>query len=797
MTATTGPARNLTAAEARDRAALLDVSSYDVDLALSEAEHFESRTTVRFRSGTGQTFLELDGELLEGDLDGTPLAQQGNRLPLDLEDGDHVATVVARCRTTSDGVGLVRSVDPADGAVYVYGQSFLDDAQRIFACFDQPDLKATFAMTVDAPESWVVRGNTTATSSAGGRHVFEPTERMPPYLFSLAGGPWHGETAHHDGLDLGVWCRASLAPYFEAGEILTVTRQSLDFQQPLFGRPMPFGRTYDQVFVPDFNAGAMENAALVTFADEYFVSRSRTTRGERRLRAQVIAHELAHMWFGNLVTMRWWDDLWLNEAFAELMGLHTVEEATEYDGAWADFALARKAWGYRADSLPTTHPIAGAVPDNRAALMNFDGISYAKGAAALRQLWAWIGEDAFFAGVRRYLDRHAWGNTSLADLLTALEEESGRDLTAWSRSWLQTAGTSTIRVRDGLLVSDDERPHLVGVGRYAGHPLRRVERFDVELPGAEATSQRRIEPADLVLPNDGDLTFAKLRLDERSLLTVRRSLRTLDDPVARALVWGSLWDAARDAELSPYDYVRVVLANIEGETDPDLVGTLLFQARVAAQLWAGSAELVAQLHEHEISVATQPGSDLQLAFHRAALATAPGRLPLPDGLPEDEELRWLQLRRLAELGQVSGDELAATYSTEPTSTAQNHLAYATAALPDPAAKAAVWAELTGAGELSTSRARALGQGFWRPGQDELVADYVDRYVVDVPEIWRRRSPELAAVLTDSAFPATLVAPSVVERTAALTTADADAGQRRVVLECRDDLARAVRSRNLF
>ena len=261
MTTTNSPARTLTVAEARERAALLDVTSYDVHLVLDEAEHFESRTTVRFRSGAGRTFLELDGELLEGDVDGTPLALQGNRLPLDLEEGEHVATVVARCRTTSDGVGLVRSVDPADGAVYVYGQSFLDDAQRIFACFDQPDLKATFTMTVDAPESWVVRGNTTATSSAGGRHVFEPTERMPPYLFSLAGGPWHGEIAHHDGLDLGVWCRASLAPHFEADEILDVTRQCLDFQQPLFGRPMPFGRTYDQVFVPDFNAGAMENAA--------------------------------------------------------------------------------------------------------------------------------------------------------------------------------------------------------------------------------------------------------------------------------------------------------------------------------------------------------------------------------------------------------------------------------------------------------------------------------------------------------------------------------------------------------
>ncbi|GAA2134240.1 aminopeptidase N [Nocardioides bigeumensis] len=789
--------RTLTAAEARERAALLEVASYDVHLVIDEGEIFESRTTVRFASGRGRTFLELDGELLEGDLDGTPLTQQDFRIPLDLEEGAHVARVVARCRTTSDGLGLVRSVDPADGAVYVYGQSFLDDAQRIFACFDQPDLKATFTLTVDAPESWVVRANTTATTSQAGHHVFEPTERMPTYLFSLAGGPWHGETAHHTSdqgsLDLGVWCRASLAPYFEAADILTVTRQSLDFQQPLLGRPMPFGRTYDQVFVPDFNAGAMENAGMVTFADEIFVSRSRTTRSERRLRAQVVAHELAHMWFGNLVTMRWWDDLWLNEAFAELMGVHTVEEATEYDGAWADFALARKAWGYRADSLPTTHPIAGTVPDTRAALMNFDGISYAKGASALRQLWALVGEDVFFAGVRRYLDRHAWGNTSLVDLLGAVETESGRDLEAWAQSWLRTAGTSTLRVRDGVLVSGDDRPHRVGVGRYSGRPLHRVERVDVELPGS-ATPIAATAPGDLVLPNDGDLTFAKVRLDEQSLVTLRTELHTLDDPLARALVWGSLWDAARDAELAPHEFVEIVLGNVTGEQDPDLVRTLLSQAHVAARVWAGSADLEARLHRLETTTATEPGSDLQLAYFRAALATAPGRLDLPDGLTEDEELTWLRLRRLASLGQAGADELQAAYAAAPTSTAQLHLARATASIPDPAHKEQAWAEITGTDPLSTQRARSLGAGFWQPGQDELLAPYVDRYVADVPQIWRRRSPELAGVLTGAAYPSTLVAQWVVDRTGVLTADDADPGQRRVVLEERDDLVRAVASR---
>ncbi len=720
------------------------------------------------------------------------MTQQGNRLWLDLAEGEHTATVTARCHTTSTGEGLVRSVDPADGAVYVYGQSFLDDAQRIFACFDQPDLKATFTLTVDAPDGWVVRGNTRAVVSEQGHHEFEPTERMPPYLFSVVGGPWHGRTARHGDLELGVWCRASLEPHFEADEILHVTAQCLDFQQPLFGRPMPFGTSYDQVFVPDFNAGAMENAGLVTFADEYFVPRSRSTRGERRLRAQVIAHELAHMWFGNLVTMRWWDDLWLNEAFAEYMGVLTTDRATDYDGAWEDFALARKAWGYRADSLPTTHPIAGPVPDNRAALLNFDGISYAKGASALRQLSAYLGEDTFFAGVRRYLDRHAWGNTSLADLLTALEEESGRDLDGWARSWLRESGTTTLRMRDGVLVQDGDRPHRVLVGRYDGLPLRRVEQVPVELPGPVEP----IPPADLVLPNDGDLTFAKVRLDERSLATVRTSLHTLDDPLARALVWGSLWDSARDAELPPGDLVAAVLANVEGETDSDLVSGLLTQARTAAVGWAGSADLEAALHAHHVDVRVEPGSDLQLVYFRAALTTARGRVPVPDGLTEDEDLRWRQLRRLAELGQVSAAELEAAHADEPSSASQNHLAYALAALPDADRKRAVWDELSGTGELPNSRGRSLAEGFWQHGQDALLRSYVDRFVTDLPGLWSRRPPEQAAILTRLLFPATLVEPWVLDRTAALVTEEAVPGQRRMVLESRDDLDRALRSRAL-
>ena len=471
------------------------------------------------------------------------------------------------------------------------------------------------------------------------------------------------------------------------------------------------------------------------------------------------------MWFGNLVTMRWWDDLWLNESFAELMGLHTVEEATEYDGAWADFALARKAWGYRADSLPTTHPIAGVVPDNRAALMNFDGISYAKGAAALRQLWAWIGEDVFFAGVRRYLDRHAWGNTSLADLLAALEEESGRDLDAWSSSWLRTAGTSTLRVRDGLLESDDDRPHLVGVGRYTGLPLRRVERLDVEVPG----SQQRIEPADLVLPNDGDLTFAKVRLDERSLATVQTSLHTLDDPVARSLVWGSLWDAARDAEL-----VTARLRPGRARQRPGRDGPR--PGRRAPRPGPHRRRAVGRLRRARGPPARARGLGRDRARQRPAARLPPGRpgdrARRPGPARRAARGRGAALAPAAPAGRARAGRRA-TSSRRRTPRSPRRPPRTTWPTRAPRSRTRPRRPPPGPSspEPATSRPRGPARSVrasGRPGQDDLLADYVERYVADVPGIWRRRSPELAAVLTGSAFPSTIVAPSVVERTAVLT-----------------------------
>ncbi len=785
--------RNLTRDEARERAALIRVTSYEVALDLSESESYGSVSTIRFRSGEGQSFLELDAELVRADLDGETVTIEGNRLVLDLTEGEHVATVVARCVTTTSGEGLHRHVDPADGNVYLYAQSFLDDAQRIFACFDQPDLKATYQLTVDAPEGWTVLSNTAAAQD-GRRHVFPPTERISTYLMVLAAGPWHGERTTYAGLDLGVWCRASMAPSLEADELFTVTKQCLDFQQGIFGRPYPFGPSYDQVFVPEFNAGAMENPGMVTFNDEVFLFRSRATRGQRRLRAQVIAHEMAHMWFGDLVTMRWWDDLWLNESFAEYLGVLTVERATDYEGAWADVTLSRKAWGYRADQLPTTHPIAGDVADNRSALLNFDGISYAKGAAALKQLSARLGEDVFFAGVRSYLDRHAWGNTGLVDLLTALEETSGQDLGAWAKAWLQTTGPSELTLADGVLRATGDRPHTVGVAAYDGDPLRQTVRRLVEVTSETPVDLR----GDLVLPNDGDLTFAKVRLDPRSLATARDRLRTLADPLARALVWSSLWDMTRDGELSAAQLVKTVLSNVDGESDPDLVTTLLQQARQAAELFiVDGAGLLAALLTHHTTRLHPAGSDLQLVLYRAAVEVALEAPPVPDGLRLDDELQWLLRKREAALGRTSAENLRQAYDQAPSQAAEVALAYGLAALPDAATKAAVWEELVGDAPLSNSRARALAAGFWQHGQDEVLAPYVERYVHDVPGSWDRRSPQLAWTVSRLLFPSTIVRQDVLDRTAPLTTGTGPAGLRRVVLEARDDLARALEARQAF
>jgi aminopeptidase N len=799
--------RNLTAAEARARAAVLDVRSYDVELDLTTGPtELGSRTTVRF-SATGDAFLELDCvRVVSATLDGRPIALEGNRFPLTGLGGEHEVVVEAVCAYTRSGEGLHRYVDPADDEVYVYAQAFLDDAQRFFACFDQPDLKAVYRLSVRAPEGHRVLSNTRATV-VDGVHVFSETTPLSTYLLTLAAGPWHGETAWYDGVELGVWCRQSMAEHLEAPELLEITRQCLAQEQQDFGSPYPFGDSYDQVFVPEFNAGAMENPGMVTFSDETFLFRSRTTEGHRRLRAQVIAHEMAHMWFGDLVTMRWWDGVWLNESFAEFMGLHTIEATTRFHGAWADFCLGRKAWGYRADQLPTTHPVAGPVADTRSAMLNFDGISYAKGASVLRQLVAFVGHEVFFAGLREYLAEHAFGNTDLGDLLDAVERSSGRDLHDWAASWLETTGPSTLRPawEDGVLVVRQEGPvrdHVVGIGLY-DDALALREPLVVEVSG-ETTVVGPLDPAALVLVNDGDLTFAKVRFDPTSLATVLARLGELREPLARALCWGALWDACRDGEVPAGDFVRAVLAGVVAEEDPAVVATLFGQALKAASEYAAPHEqdaLLALIGTTCWQAHTDPGSDLQLERVRAAVSAAlddellVGLLDgtgVPDGLTVDAQLRWHVVRRMAAQGLVGEDEIAEELAQDRTASGQLQAEAALAALPDADVKRRTW-EALASGAVTNAQARMMGGSFWQRGQQELTEPYLERYLAAVPAWWRDLSPTLAKFLTQFLFPATEVRPEVERAVSGLLGQDLHAGCRRVLLELRDDLQRALRA----
>jgi aminopeptidase N len=813
--------KNLTREEATARAALLDVRSYDVALDLTGGpEGFDSVSVVDFscREPGATTFVELDGRLGAAELNGRPVGPlEGNRLVLTDLQADNLLTVRARCAYSRTGEGLHRFVDPADGEVYLYAQSFLDDAQRIFACFDQPDLKASVALSVDAPPQWTVVGNARG-SRTGDRWQFAPTERISTYLFTVAAGPWHSVSGAHDGIDLGLHCRRSLAPHLDAdaAELLEVTAQCLDFQQDRFGRRYPFGDTYDQLFVPEFNAGAMENPGAVTFS-EMFVFRSRTTDDKRRQRAMVVAHEMAHMWFGDLVTMRWWDDLWLNESFAELMGYLTVDRATRFEETWVDFSTSRKAWGYRADQLPSTHPVQGHVPDNRSALLNFDGISYAKGASVLRQLMATLGEEVFFTGVRAYVERHAFTNTTFADLLAELERASGRDLHEWSRAWLQTSGVSTLRtvVSPDVHVrqeADVLRPHRTGVGAYdrLGEGLVLRERFDVELTGERAPV--RVDPLpDLLLPNDGDLTFAKVRFDDRSLATVLTDLRRIGDPLARALCWAALWDACRDGELPAAAFVGAVLDGVDGEPDPAVVATLLGQARTAATLYAADGlVLLDRLAGASLRAASAApaGSDLQLTRVRAFAAAAQGSShpavlvswlqgsDVPPGLVVDTELRWHLVECLAALGRLDDAAVDAELGRDDTAAGRLHALTARAALPTAAAKQHAWEQVTGHAALSNAETDAVASGFWRSGQDDLLRPWVERYVDELPALWGARTPQVAGTLAQRLFPSTLVEQDVHDRTAVLEGGHHPPGLRRYVAEQRDDLRRALAARRL-
>ena len=810
---------SLTYEEAQRRADLVRVTGYDVDLDLTmDGELFGSRTTIRFSAEPGAaTFVEVaPRELSRARLNGRPLdvaELAGGRLPLAGLSDDNELVVEATMAYSHDGEGLHRHVDPADGRPYLYAMSFLDAAPRWIACFDQPDLKAPFALTVTCDPTWTVLGNGPAQRLAAGRWRIESAHPIATYFATLVAGPYHSVHSTHDGIPLGVHTRASLARELDAQapEMLELTAACLDEFHRLFGVRYPWGE-YHQAFVPDFNAGAMENPGCVTFRDAY-VFRSRATDAERNLRATTIAHEMAHMWFGNLVTMRWWDDLWLNESFAEYLAYRVCDAVDDYP-VWVEFASRRKAWGYAADRRPSTHPVAGnGAADAKTALNDFDGISYAKGASALRQLAVRLGDDTLLGGLRDYFRTHAYANATFADLIGAWTAAGAHDLEKWAEVWLRTSGLDTLSVGAGPVVyrtGDADRPHAVTVTAFtesgavlAAQNAVLLDPVPLKVPGTPA----------LVLPDARDDTWAKTALDAGVWERMPSLLPALDDSLARASVWNALRLAVADAEVSADHALRIVEAAVSAEPDAVLGPVLRWAVDTVAGVYltegtprAAGLRRLAETADAAMRAAP-PASGRQLAAARGYIAAMsdPQLLRawlagerLPDGVVVDDELRWTVLARLSSLGALTADEIDAELTRDRSAPGQVHAAGCRAMLPTDEAKAAAWQAMMTDSGASNYEVYALADGFWHAEQTELTAPYVERYFNEIGATARLRQGWVVARLAWLAYPRTAVSQDTLDRSAALLSEpDLDSGVRRSVVDAGDDLRRALASRARF
>ncbi|MFE9250368.1 aminopeptidase N [Streptomyces sp. NPDC007088] len=847
------PGENLTREEARTRAELLSVQGYEVDLDLRSAvgdagegpRTFRSVTTLRFTCAEpgaasfadllapSVTAVTLNGRELD------PAAVfDGTRIALDGLEAENTLVVDARCAYSRTGEGMHRFVDPEDGEVYLYTQYEPADARRVFANFEQPDLKAPYRFRVQAPEGWTVWSNG-AGELTDGVWSFAETKPVSTYITCVVAGPYHYVTDSYrrtfeDGTELeiplGAMCRKGLAPHFDADDVFLVTKQGLDFFHDHFDYPYPFGK-YDQAFVPEYNLGAMENPGLVTFREEY-IYRGKVTQASYERRANVILHEMAHMWFGDLVTMRWWDDLWLKESFADFMGTFSMVGATRFTDGWITFANNRKAWAYRADQLPSTHPVTADIGDLQDAKLNFDGITYAKGASVLKQLVAYVGRDAFLEGARRYFKRHAYGNTTLGDLLSALAETSGRDMTGWAKSWLQTAGVNSLTpqvelgedgrvaqltvVQEAAASHPELRPHRVAIGLYRREEgaLVRYARAeaDVSGPRTAVTALSGQEAPELVLVNDEDLTYCKIRFDENSLATLRAHLGEITDPLARALCWSALWSLTRDGLLPAREFVALVLRFAGRESDIGVLQMLHAWARTALVSYAAPAwreeggRLLAEGALRELRAA-EAGSQHQLTWARffAATATTDADLQLlegllagseaVEGLEVDQELRWALLQPLVVHGRAAESEIAAELARDNTASGKRHQVRCLAARPSEAVKAQAWAQVVESDELSNALVEATIAGFEQPAQRELIAPYAGKYFEVIARVWRERSIQIGMDVVRGLFPSLQDSPDTLAAADAWLEAHTDVSQaaRRLVLEARDDLARALRA----
>lgn len=846
---------NLTRDEATHRARLLEVDNYDIALDLTGSDTvFSSVTTVSFTvREPGSTFIDLRADSVEGvHLDGRDIRREALTLNeggydathgialKDLTPGRHTLRVTATCPYSRTGEGLHRFVDPADNLTYLYTQFETADAKRVFACFDQPDLKATYDIAVTTPTDWKVISNAPQQVRPAGDNVLHRSRVDYPlstYLVALCVGPyhevrstWRGTLTHHPEtpadqptdvtVPMAIYCRRSLAEHLDADRLFTETKQGFDFFHAHFGMAYPFGK-YDQVFCPQYNMGAMENAACVTIRDEY-VFTSKATHYKYERRAETILHELAHMWFGDLVTMRWWDDLWLNESFATWSAALSQAEATGYDTAWVTFANVEKSWAYSQDQLPSTHPILADATDIETVEQNFDGITYAKGASVLKQLQAYVGRDAFLAGVRRHFADHAWGNATFDDLLAALQTASGRDLSGWADQWLKTTGINRLspafQVADGTYTTfavdqagaepgaDELRTHRIAVGLYSlvDDRVTRTHRVELDVSAARTQVPELVGApvADLVLVNDEDLTYCLMQLDEASLAFVVDNIDRIDDPMARTLSWSAAWEATRDGEMKARDFIRLVVRGARAETELAVLERILGQATTALRTYADPAWAETEgrdlLIDAFLAGEREGTEETSLVFAQALT-----RLPLNDAAADhlervlaestDAELRWLALAALIAYGRADVDAVRAERSRDRSATGAQAALRAEAAVNDPAVKRRVWEEVV-AGDLANLDARHRMAGLVYPGSTEHLMPLAEAYFDVAPKLWEHPSTEMALTTLNGLYPVWDISTEGLARADAFLYHDLPAGLRRVIAEQHDRVARALRNR---
>ena len=838
------PGLNLSRNEAKDRAEHLYVNSYAVTLDVTKGEEtFYSKSEVSFTCNKPgySTFIDAVGRsVISATLNGAAVDVSkfdGESIFLTNLAADNTLVIEMEAEYSKSGEGLQRSVDPADGEIYLYSQGETAHIRNMFACFDQPSLKATFTLTVTTPGHWqAVSNNPVESKTTKGELVewkFTTTPRIATYLDALIAGPYSSVHDVYKGekeIPLGIYCRKSMMQYLDPEDIFLITKQGFEYFEKVFGLAYPFEK-YDQIAVVDFNFGAMENAGAVTFREDVLVFRSHMPEKAYLSRANTILHEMAHMWFGDMVTMFWWDDLWLNESFAEWSSYLALSESTRFKGAWTEFNSARKNWAYRQDQLSSTHPIIADMVDMEAVNANFDGITYAKGASVLHQLVAHVGRPQFIAGLQKYFAKHAWGNTTLNDLLVELEASSGRKLDTWVHTWLQTAGVNTLRpqldidgdVYKSVVISQEVplvpagskelRPHRLAVGLYdiSGDSLNLRKSVELDVVGASTvvTELSGEKVADLLLINDRDLSYAKLRFDDRSIATLKKYLGRLNDPLARALSWAAIWDMHRDAQISSADFIEVALSGLAGENDDAIVNIVIGQLGTSVEGYASDANRNKYREKlatgfWNLMQASAPASDLQLLYSRAFAANAHTPEQIKNvrgllngevkGLKVDTDRRWDFLIALTERGAATEAELDAELASD--NTTSGNLAYqsAKAATPNSEAKAYAFNTVMSQ-DAQTSVRTSLVAGFQRPIQRHLLEPFVDLYFENLLSEWESKSYEGAAKFVTGMYPSWIISQVTLDKTNAWLNGvgkDAPAVLRKLVKESQDGVIRALK-----